>query len=202
MNLKRKFSSKSEHRFHFDDPLLKAQMGETILNWIPYASNEIVVICIGTDRSTGDSLGPMTGTFMEEIKTPRLFVYGTLAEPVHAVNLEDKLKEIKKRHSEAFIVAVDACLGKTKSIGSIITANTPIKPGAALKKTLPSIGNAHITGVVNVSGFMEYIVLQNTRLHIVMQMAKQIAGVLSYIDKHLPYSNDMQTVKIQKKNLQ
>ena len=33
----------------------------------------------------------------------------------------------------------------------------------------------HITGIVNVSGFMEYFVLQNTRLHLIMEMAKTIA---------------------------
>ncbi|MNN53765.1 hypothetical protein D3C81_1685430 [compost metagenome] len=33
----------------------------------------------------------------------------------------------------------------------------------------------HITGIVNVGGFMEYLVLQNTRLSLVMNMADVIA---------------------------
>jgi hypothetical protein len=33
----------------------------------------------------------------------------------------------------------------------------------------------HIVGVVNVGGFMEYLVLQNTRLSLVMRMAEVIS---------------------------
>ncbi|MFP3381143.1 DUF1256 domain-containing protein, partial [Bacillus sp. SIMBA_069] len=50
-----------------------------------------------------------------------------------------------------------------------------LKPGAGVGKELPPIGDASITGVVNVGGFMEYFVLQNTRLSLVMKMATQIA---------------------------
>ena len=52
----------------------------------------------------------------------------------------------------------------------------PVKPGAGVNKELPAVGDIHITGIVNVSGFMEYFVLQNTRLHLVMKMAKTIAN--------------------------
>jgi len=50
-----------------------------------------------------------------------------------------------------------------------------LKPGAGVKKELPVVGDIHITGVVNVGGFMEYFVLQNTRLHLVISMAEVIA---------------------------
>ncbi|MCL6574238.1 MAG: DUF1256 domain-containing protein, partial [Bacillus sp. (in: Bacteria)] len=43
-------------------------------------------------------------------------------------------------------------------------------------KDLPAVGDIHITGIVNVSGFMEFFVLQNTRLNLVMNMAKTIAN--------------------------
>jgi putative sporulation protein YyaC len=44
-----------------------------------------------------------------------------------------------------------------------------------VNKSLPEVGNIHITGIVNVSGFMEYFVLQNTRLSLVMNMAEIIS---------------------------
>ena len=40
-----------------------------------------------------------------------------------------------------------------------------------------------ISGIVNVGGFMEYVVLQNTRLSLVMNMANKIAQVLNWIYK-------------------
>jgi len=149
---------------------------------LPRNSNTPVVIaCIGTDRSTGDSLGPMVGTLLKEKNLPaNYFVYGTLCDPIHALNLEDKLLEIKKNHGQAFVIAVDACLGNLKNVGHIKIGKGSIKPGAGVNKVLPEVGNIHVTGTVNVSGFMEYLILQNTRLHIVMEMAKVIVNTIHY----------------------
>ncbi|EJY56783.1 sporulation protein YyaC [Alicyclobacillus hesperidum URH17-3-68] len=44
---------------------------------------------------------------------------------------------------------------------------------------MPEFGDVTITGIVNVSGFMEYFVLQNTRLGIVMRMSDIVVQALS-----------------------
>jgi putative sporulation protein YyaC len=130
---------------------------------------EVVIVCVGTDRSTGDSFGPIIGSKLYPVVGAK--IYGTLDEPVHAVNLAATLEYIAKSHKEnPFIIAVDACLGKFDHVGQIIVERGPLRPGAGVKKTLPEFGDFTVTGVVNVSGFMEYFVLQNTRLGIVMKM--------------------------------
>lgn len=143
----------------------------------PY-DHDIVILCIGTDRSTGDALGPLVGTKLKSFYPGQLHVYGTLEDPVHAVNLAEKIDHIHQTHQAPFIIAIDACLGQFSNVGNINVADGPIKPGAGVKKELPSVGTFHITGIVNVGGFMEYFVLQNTRLHIVMRMAEVIASSL------------------------
>ena len=50
---------------------------------------EIVFLCIGSDRVTGDCLGPYVGYRLSQHQLPGIFVYGTLNQPVHAVNLSD-----------------------------------------------------------------------------------------------------------------
>jgi putative sporulation protein YyaC len=139
---------------------------------------ELICVCIGTDRSTGDSLGPLVGTLLEREAPPHLKVYGTLDEPVHALNLDETLKRIRSDHPAGLVLAVDACLGQLKSVGSIQLSMGPVKPGAGVNKELPEVGELHITGIVNVAGFMEYFVLQNTRLGLVMKMADVIAASL------------------------
>ena len=47
-----------------------------------------VLLCIGSDRVTGDSLGPMVGSPLEERYKKSIPVFGTLKMPVHALNLE------------------------------------------------------------------------------------------------------------------
>ncbi|MBA4494099.1 spore protease YyaC [Paenactinomyces guangxiensis] len=138
--------------------------------------SEMICVCIGTDRSTGDSLGPLVGTLLSREAPSHLKIYGTLDEPVHAINLSSTISHINKEHPNALVIAVDACLGQYKSVGWIQVGLGPIKPGAGVNKNLPSIGKVHITGIVNVAGFMEYFVLQNTRLSIVMNMAEVISA--------------------------
>lgn len=139
-------------------------------------SRPVVFVCIGTDRSTGDSLGPLVGTLLKEKRLSSFFVYGTLEDPIHAVNLGEKILEIKNKHFNPYIIAIDACLGRLKSVGFIEIGEGPVKPGAGVNKELPEVGHMHITGIVNVGGFMEFFVLQNTRLHLVLSMAKIIAN--------------------------
>lgn len=135
-----------------------------------------VFLCIGSDRSTGDSLGPLVGTNIYK-RTPYP-VLGTLCSPVHAKNLHKIVDFMDKEHSHAFIVAIDASLGPLKHVGSIAVKKGPLQPGLALKKDLPSIGHMQILGLVNVGGILESLVLQSTRLHIVYDMAKVIGQAL------------------------
>jgi putative sporulation protein YyaC len=136
-------------------------------------ASDVVFICVGTDRSTGDSLGPMIGTALKE---KGYNVMGTLAEPVHAMNLGETVESLP---SDKLIVAVDACLGQLSSVGKMFYRTGSLKPGAGVNKKLPEVGDYTIYGVVNVGGFMEYFVLQNTRLKLVMDMAEEAVKVIT-----------------------
>jgi len=140
----------------------------------------IVVVCVGTDRSTGDAFGPIIGSKLNNtLASTRVSVYGTLDEPVHAVNLAATLEQIRGSHREPpFILAIDACLGKFEHVGHIILEQGPLHPGAGVKKSLPIFGDYTLTGVVNVCGFMEYFVLQNTRLGVVMRMTDVVVEAM------------------------
>ncbi|WP_168123270.1 spore protease YyaC [Paenibacillus sp. HB172176] len=135
----------------------------------------IVIICIGTDRSTGDALGPLIGTSLSKFRSPHFHLYGTLEEPVHAMNLDETLSAIQASFTNPFVIGIDACLGQVSSVGCIQIGEGPVRPGAGVNKDLPPVGDIHITGIVNVGGFMEYFVLQNTRLHLVMRMSDIIS---------------------------
>ncbi|MDI9259700.1 spore protease YyaC [Alicyclobacillus sendaiensis] len=141
----------------------------------------LVIVCVGTDRSTGDAFGPIVGSRLtRSVKLAGVHVLGTLDEPVHAVNLQATLQKIDEWYPvKPFVIAIDACLGKFDHVGQIAVDVGPLRPGAGVKKVLPEFGDLCITGVVNVSGFMEYFVLQNTRLAIVMRMADIVADALT-----------------------
>lgn len=171
-------SYKIDHTLPDSSITLQYHLAELLRN--RSANQPVVIICIGTDRSTGDSLGPLVGSRLQSlIPTDDCTVYGTLDYPVHAVNLAETLVTIQRMYTNPFIIAVDACLGQLSSVGVITVSSGPLKPGAGVNKSLPEVGDIHVTGVVNVGGFMEYFVLQNTRLSVVMKMAECIAQSIS-----------------------
>lgn len=138
-------------------------------------SRDIVILCIGSDRSTGDSLGPLVGHKLNRVLKRDFYVYGTLNEPVHALNLEDTLKRIYHRHHHPFIIAIDASLGEQTHIGYVTLSKSALRPGLGVKKSLPQVGDICITGIVNLSGFVDGALLQSTRLSIVMELADFIS---------------------------
>lgn len=138
---------------------------------------DLILLCIGTDRSTGDSLGPLVGhklsPLVRNFKNTHLM--GTLDNPVHAQNLESNISRIFEDFKDPFIIAIDSSLGNRNNVGLLSIKNIPLKPGSGVNKILPEIGDISITGIVNIGGMMEFMVLQNTRLSLVMNMADIIA---------------------------
>jgi len=161
---------------HYEDPLCFNKIEKAIYAYMQdvESGRELVFLCIGTDRATGDCLGPLVGSRLKSL-SPSTAVFGTLETPVHATNLQETLDEILSIYAQPFIIAVDACLGNANRIGYINVRQGSLKPGTALNKTLPAVGDFHISAVVNVGGFFEHMVLQNTRLFIVSKMADIIA---------------------------
>lgn len=171
----------NDHYF-IHQPKTRRHIADQIRSFADCAALErqnVVILCIGTDRSTGDSLGPITGTKLRFL-LPKLPIFGTLDEPVHATNLVDKLSTIHHDFPRCFTIAIDACLGKSDHVGSVSLGLGTLKPGTAVQKELPPVGNAYITGIVNVGGFMEHMVLQSTRLSLVVKMANTIAYGIAY----------------------
>lgn len=149
--------------------------------------DSIVILCIGTDRATGDCLGPLVGEHLKRV-LPEVPVYGTLEHPVHALNLEQTIEELYTEHANPFIIAIDASLGVPEHIGYATLSHTPLIPGKGVNKKLPAIGNLSITGIVNVAGFPNSVLLQSTRLHTVMTLANCIGNAISwyFLDAYFP----------------
>ena len=89
-------------------------LSDTLKNII---DENTVIVCIGTDRAIGDSLGPLVGT-MSKNSNYKYPVYGTLDKPIHALNIYESLQSIKKKHPDGNFLAIDACLGSKSNIGN------------------------------------------------------------------------------------
>mgnify|MGYP000002857604 CR=1 FL=1 len=143
---------------------------------------DVLYLCIGSDRSTGDSLGPLIGYMLQKESGLSTAVLGTLTYPVHAVNLEEALTQIETEFSDSIVVAIDASVCKREHIGCITLGRGSIKPGLGVSKDLAEVGDIFITGIVGACGRFEPLMLQNTRLSMVMEMADCICRGIGAVE--------------------
>jgi len=137
-----------------------------------------VVLCIGSDRVIGDCLGPLVGHMLTTEYNVGAYVYGSLANPVTALNLTHAVDFIKRRHPDAQVVAVDSSIGNEDEIGVIKVNKGGIYPGSAVGKSLPYVGDVSVTAIVSHRRAPAHA-LSNVRLGLVHSLAKQIAESLN-----------------------
>ena len=149
---------------------------------------EIILLCIGTDRCSGDSYGPLLGTLLTEQGIENIKVIGTLHNPVHAKNLSEAMKSIDVDNS--LIIAVDASLGS--EVGRITVTNGHMVPGKGVDKELGKVGDISITGNVNYSVLaqdMNFKVLSSTRLATVWDLVQVTVSAVQQLSVILKNSN-------------
>lgn len=171
-------SSSYHYRLPYKESGTTWKLSTYFLEHIPFKQQPIIFYCIGTDRSTGDSLGPLTGSYLSELSLFPYHVIGTLQDPLHALNLQERIDEATALYPDAFTVAIDACLSKRDAVGELLFHSGPISPGKAVGKELPPVGDVSIKGIVNIAGFMEQAVLQSTRLQLPFEMSRIIGRAL------------------------
>lgn len=158
---------------HFKDSLGYYEIAKFIKDYI---NKDTIVVCIGTDRCIGDCLGPLVGTLLKDKNFP-LPVFGTIFDPIHALNLDRKLYEIDLLHPKANIIGIDACLGDEDNIGEIQARDYPIHPGKGVGKTLPTVGKSSIIGIVDSTDATVFN-NNNIRLSLIFNMANVICDAL------------------------
>ena len=145
-------------------------------------TKKLVFLCIGTDRSTGDSLGPLIGYKLKQERRRGTLVFGTLDRPVHAMNLEHYVQVLKNGYPDALVVAVDASVGDESHVGYVTLGRGSLKPGLGVCKELHAVGDLFITGIVAGCSHYDPMMLQSIRLALVMQLADCISAGIGLVE--------------------
>lgn len=130
-----------------------------------------VILCIGSDRVTGDCLGPIVGQMLLE-RNVDAYIYGSLNRPVTALNLKESIKSIRRAHPDKKILAIDSSVGRYEDVGKIRISFGAIAPGSADGKKLPKVGDVSITATVT---DLSKTPLSSVRLGVVYALARDIA---------------------------
>lgn len=142
-----------------------------------------VILCIGSDLSVGDSLGPVTGTKLKQMLAGlNCYVYGTLSKPITAHEVKYMNEFLKRTHPDSPIIAVDAAVGLAGDIGLIKVARRGLKPGSGANKKLAKVGDVSIMGIIAEQSVFNYSLFSATRLNVIYKMSEIIAeGITSFI---------------------
>ena len=143
----------------------------------------VMFLCIGTDRSTGDSLGPLIGHKLRGRRLAGAAVIGTLDKPVHAMNLDLYARYIKLHYPDYVVVAIDASVGSPDHVGYATLGRGALQPGLGVSKNLEAVGDISITGIVGGAGSRDPVMLQSVRLSIVMKRADCICEGICLVER-------------------
>ena len=110
-----------------------------------------VVVCVGSDKISGDALGPMVGTMLRRRGLP-CPVYGVEGDPVNGVNLAEYRDFLRRYHPNVPIIAVDAAVGKPDEIGCVKYRLGGVQAGGAMGRAEPPLGDLAVLGVVGPKG--------------------------------------------------
>ncbi len=172
-----------EYTFNLYNSLAANGVVIALKKLLPPLAPPPVVICVGSDLSVGDSLGPVTGTKLKEkLKGMNVYVYGTLSKPITAHEVKYMGQFIKQTHPQSPVIAIDAAVGVAGDIGLIKIAGRSLKPGSGANKKLATVGDISIMGIVAEKSLFNYALFSSTRLNMVYKMAEIIAqGLSDYI---------------------
>ena len=136
-----------------------------------------MVVCIGSDRISGDALGPIVGTILRE-KGVNCPVFGVEGQPINGMNVEAYREFFKRFYADSLVIAVDAAVGKPHEVGQILCRRGGIRAGGALGRDGDRIGDISLLGIVAEKEGEVLPSLLATPFHRVEEMAERIAGRL------------------------
>lgn len=107
-----------------------------------------VILCIGSDKIAGDSVGPIVGDILKNKLNARCFVYGETGKSVNGKNVKEFLNLIEIAHPDSPVIAVDACLSEGIARGNIHIVSGGVNPKRAVTGVKNPTGDVGVLAVV------------------------------------------------------
>lgn len=137
-----------------------------------------IILCIGTSKCIGDSLGPIVGEYLyNNIKKSNVYVLGNLKNNITYQNIDVILNRINNTIKNPYMILIDSALSNKNYIGKIVVNKNKMIVGSALNKSEYKYGNLSIKGIVGENKYSyeeNYNELNNVSLDLVKNISKNI----------------------------
>ncbi|MDR1905547.1 MAG: spore protease YyaC [Clostridiales bacterium] len=141
-----------------------------------------VIMCIGSDRVTGDLLGPAVGKMLIENFNLKAYVYGVTGRNINGENIDAYDAFLREVHRDSRIIAVDACLGGENEVGKIKVSRCGVGAGFAVRGGKKRYGDVGIVGIVAKNDKDNIMQLMSVEYDFVEKLSRRIA---EYINANL-----------------
>lgn len=138
----------------------------------------LTFICVGTDRVSGDSIGPIVGSnlikYIEENNIKNINVIGNLKDNFNNAN-------ISKLNNKDITIVIDSAISNTYDVGDIVIDEKNIKIREALDDSKEINSNINIKCIVGRNfkdSAANFLMLQNVKLGIVLNIAEELSNNL------------------------
>ena len=145
-----------------------------------------VVLCIGTSKCMGDSLGPMVGeNLCSKINKANIYVFGNLKNNITYQNVDILLSKIYRKIQNPYLILVDSALANKENIGKIVISKNKTIIGSALSKSNYKFGNMSIKGIVGENkdnNIKNYNILNNVSKDLIQNLSNKIQDkIMQYL---------------------
>jgi putative sporulation protein YyaC len=143
-------------------------------------NKKIVFLCIGTNKVTGDSFGPLVGTKLQKLLryNKKISILGNIDKPINALNIEDKLLYVNKKYTDKYVIVVDSAVSEIELIGEIFVTKNKMVLGKGINRKISEIGDISIKCSVckdEYSGIENFKSLKN----VPKEFIKNLADIVS-----------------------
>lgn len=111
---------------------------------------EVLILGVGTSHSEWvnfDTFGPRVGSLLRKYNLPQnITCYGNMESSLNATNIYTFVKEMKKELEQKMVIAIDSSMSRKRNLGQLTIYNQGLKPGSAVGKKLPVVGDISILG--------------------------------------------------------
>lgn len=150
--------------------------------------SDVVVLCIGTNKIIGDSIGPVVGQKLkEENINETVCIYGDMKETINFKNAKEVLEKIFKTYEKPFIITIDSALGTERMVSEIVVNKGIVRLGKSLGRSICYPSHITIKGVVgeNKNTYEENIkILKEVKPELIWNLSSIMAeGIKQEINK-------------------
>ena len=139
-----------------------------------------VILCIGTSKCIGDSLGPLVGEDLySKVNQSNIYIFGNLKRNITYQNVDIVLNKIDKQIKNSYFIVIDSALSNRENIGKMVISKNKMIIGNALNKQNYEIGDLSIKGVVGEnkkSCIQNFNELNNVSISLIKKLSRIISN--------------------------